>query len=185
MWWPTSPGPFDNVVLVTMPPWILLLSGSSSSGKSSLGREILGLVSAPTVLIEADTAFPAVHAWSSASALSPPIVVFHRSVAAWSHSGSNVILDGSLPYDDHVLRQRCLQALPHDRTFIVAVECSAEELRRRESSRAQPRPRGWAERQALNINDGLRLVVTIDTTDGRTADHARDVLAALDQAPSP
>ncbi len=185
MWWPTSPGPFDSVVLVTMPPWILLLSGSSPSGKSSLGREILGLVSAPTVLIEADTAFPAVHAWSSASALFPPIVVFHRSVAAWSHGGSNVILDGSLPYDDHVLRQRCLQELPHDRTFIVAVERSAEELRRRESSRAQPRPRGWAERQALNINDGLRLVVTIDTTNGRTADHARDVLAALDQAPSP
>ncbi len=184
MWWPTSPGPFDNVVLVTMPPWILLLSGSSSSGKSSLGREILGLVSAPTVLIEADTAFPAVHAWSSASALSPPIVVFHRSVAAWSHSGSNVILDGSLPYDDHVLRQRCLRELPDDRTFIVAVECSAEELRRRESSRAEPRPRRWAERQALDINDGLRLVVTVDTTDGRTADHARDVLTALDQASS-
>jgi len=115
------------------------------------------------VLIEADAVFPAVHGWSSASALPPPIVVFHRSVAAWSHSGSNVLLDGSLPYDDHVLRQRCLQELPDDRTFIVAVECSAEELRRRESSRAEPRPRGWAERQVLDINDGLRLVMTIDT----------------------
>jgi len=71
-----------------------------------------------------------------------------------------------------------------DRTFIVAVECSAEKLRRRVTNRAEPRPRGWAEQQALDINDGLRLVVTIDTTDGNTEDHARHVLAALDHASS-
>lgn len=37
------------------------LSGASSSGKSSLARALLAQVSTPTVMVEADAAFPAMH----------------------------------------------------------------------------------------------------------------------------
>lgn len=164
---------------MTVTPWIVLLSGASSSGKSSLGRALLAQVPRPTVMIEADAAFPEIHGWPAGSDLRPPIVVFHRSVMAWFNAGANVILDGSLPYGDIDLRQECLNVLPPSRTFIVAVKCSVDELRRREASRPDERQIGWAEQQARDVNDGLDAIVTIDTTEGAVEDHAHQALAAI------
>jgi chloramphenicol 3-O phosphotransferase len=165
-------------------PWIVLLSGASSSGKSSLGRALLDLVRGPTVLVEADAAFPSVRGWSGDFGVSAPIVVFHRGVVAWLDAGANLIIDGSLPYGDLDLRQQCLEELPSSRTVIVGVVCSIEELRRREATRPEARQIGWAERQARDVNDGLDLLVTVDTTHGDAENHARHVLAAIDASDS-
>lgn len=143
------------MVYVTVSPWIVLLSGTSSSGKSALGKALLPRLDAPTVMIEADSAYPAMRAWAADSGLRKPIVVFHRSVVTWFEAGANVILDGSLPYGDVALRRQCLQELPPDHTFIVGVECSINELQRREASRPDERLTGWAEQQAADINSDL------------------------------
>ncbi|WP_158548049.1 phosphotransferase-like protein [Desertihabitans brevis] len=153
---------------------VLLLSGSSSSGKSTLARALLRQTGEPCALVEADAAYPALNV--------PPhtaIVVFHRSMAAWSEAGYHLVLDGSLPYDDHDLRRQCLEALPAGRSFVVGVHCDLTELRRRETARPEPRLAGWAERQAADVNDGLDLLLDIDTTSGATDEHARSVWTAL------
>lgn len=162
-----------------MQPWILIVSGSSSSGKSTLCRAVLAALPAPAVLIEADTTFPSLSNWPKNGSLPAPIVVFHRSVVAWWAAGVNVVFDGSLPYGDEGLRRECLAQLPMDRTFTIAVSCSLDELRRRETARPDARPVGWAERQAADINDGLDPIAFIDTTDDGADVHARAVLAAL------
>lgn len=165
---------------VDFEPWILVVSGSSSSGKSTLCRAVMSLLPVPSVLVEADRAFPGPSAWPKDGSLPPPIVVFHRSVRTWWEAGANVVLDGSLPYGDEDLRGQCLSQLPLDRTFTLAVSCSIEELRRREGVRPDSRPTGWAEQQAADINVGLDPIVAIDTSDGWTEIHAREVVAALE-----
>lgn len=166
---------------VMEPGWIVVLSGSSSSGKSTLGRALLELLTKPCVLVEADAAFPALNQ-AAGLARTPPVVAFHQSVAVWSAAGHHVIVDGSLPYGDHQLRQHCLAALPADDTFVIAVSCQPAELRRRAAGRADPRQSGWAEQQAADVNDGLEPLISIDTTHGSPAGHAYDVLAALSRA---
>ena len=155
------------------------MSGSSSSGKSTLSRAVLAALPVDAVLIEADTAFPTVNNWPKDGSMPSPVVVFHQSVAAWWRAGTNVILDGSLPYGNDELRQRCLDQLPADRTFSVAVSCSVEELRRREAARSEARQAGWAARQAVDINDGLDPIVSIDTTTDATEDHVKLVFEAM------
>jgi chloramphenicol 3-O phosphotransferase len=166
-------------VRVRIEPWILVVSGSSSSGKSTLCRSVMPLLPVPSVLVEADRAFPSPSGWPKDGSFQPPIVVFHRSVRTWWEAGVSVVLDGSLPYGNEDLRQQCLGQLPPGRTFTLAVSCCVEELRRREGVRPDSRPAGWAERQAADINVGLTPIVTIDTSDGRTDVHAREVVAAL------
>lgn len=158
-------------------PWVLMVSGSSSSGKTSLCRALLPMVEQPTVLLEADRTFPEIADWSTD--LEPAILLFHRAARTWWDGGVNVIIDGALPYDQPALRARCVAALPSTRTRLLAVTCATPELRRRERSRPDPRPPGWAERQAADIHDGVEQFATVDTSSGTPDEHARSTLDAL------
>lgn len=151
-----------------MNPWILLLTGSSSSGKSSLARELINSLACPTVLVEADKCFPVVHAGPGEVPANPAIVAFHAGLAAWGDAGWNVIVDGSLPYGNDSLRRRCIESMPSERVHFLAVECSVRELRRREAVRPESREIGWAERQRVDVNDGIDAFMTVDTSE-RTA----------------
>lgn len=154
-----------------------MLTGTSSSGKTSLARELHRLLPEPAWLFVADDCFP--HKQSGADQgdrLEPAIVVFHRAIAQWAASGRNVIIDGALPHG-RALRTRCIDELSDFTTYIVAVSCSVEELRRREVRRPDPRPYGWAEQQHRdNINDDLPIALHVDTTTTAPADAARRVL---------
>lgn len=157
-----------------------MLCGPSSAGKTALARELHQLLDEPVCLFVADECFPPMRpAPSVEQALEPAIVVFHRTIAQWAASGRNVIVDGALPYGDVPLRRRCLDELAGFRTYIVAVTCSVEELRRRESDRPDARLPGWAERQHRDINDGLPIAVHVDTSDLTPTDAARRVITAL------
>lgn len=162
--------------------WILLVSGSSSSGKSTLCHALQPLISSPTVLFEADSTFPLPHAWPSNRSMPPAIVLFHRSIDLWRQAGANAIVDGSLPYGNDELREQCLAELSPESSFVVGVECSVDVLRHREAVRSSPRSPGWGERQAADINDGLDPIVTIDTSDGDSSRHAATVLSAMQQS---
>lgn len=155
---------------------MLVISGPSSSGKTSMARQLLDLLHEPAWLFVADDCYPRMQS-STADAengLEPAIVVFHRAVAQWAASGRNVVIDGALPLDT-VLRARCLDEFKNFRTHIVAVNCDAAALRRREIERPDARPLGWAE-QCRDINDGLTVSVHIDTTSITPSEAAQQVV---------
>ncbi len=168
--------------------WVVLLSGPSSSGKTSLARALQRQLAVPALLVEADRAFPGLPsthpAWQPHDpSRSDTTVAFHRSVAAWAENGFHLIVDGSLPYDNKDLRDACLRAFaPYD-LRIVGVRCSDAELVRREGTRPEPRQRGWAVRQAADIHDGMSYAAEVDTTARSSDDGAADVVRQLQLAP--
>src|SRR5882757_4598079 len=122
-----------------------MLSGASSSGKTSLAHELHQRLAEPVCLFIADDCFPWLRPAGAEDQLEPAIVVFHRAIAQWAASRRNVIIDGALPHGKPTLRNACLNALGAFRTYIVAATCTVEELRRREAQRPDPRPPSWAE----------------------------------------
>lgn len=156
----------------------VMLSGASSSGKTTLAKALLPLLDPPAVLVEADSAFPAIHT-SVDGDVEAPIVVFHRSLRTWADAGFTVVVDGSLPYGDGELRERCLDELRNHRTFVVGVTCSRGELCRREGERPDPRLQGWAESQTDDVNHGLALLVTVDTSAAGPLELAQRVAGSI------
>jgi chloramphenicol 3-O phosphotransferase len=142
-------------------PLVIVLSGPSSSGKTTLGHALQERLAEPCVLVEADRTFPAVPAGLPGAEV---VLAFHRSVAVWAECGFHVIVDGSLPYENLELLDRCLRVFEPFDLRLVGVRCSDAELAARETSRPEDRPRGWAVRQAKDIHDGMRYAAEVDTT---------------------
>lgn len=173
------------------PTLVILLSGPSSSGKTSLARALQQRLPVPAVLVEADRAFPDVPrthpGWDSVAADPGAVVLaFHESVATWARAGFHVILDGSLPYEDRDLRDACIGVFaPYD-LRLVGVTCADPELTVRERTRPEARPVGWAVRQARDIHDGMRYAALVDTSVRSSQECAEDVLVrlCLDTEPS-
>lgn len=143
-----------------------------------MARELHRQLPEPAWLFIADECFPKPHPTATAHEenLEAAIVVFHRTLALWAASGRNVIIDGALPYGDPALRTACLDEISNFRTYVIAVDCSVAELRRREAQRPDLRPPGWGERQHADIHDGLPIALHLDTTTTTPADAARSVL---------
>ena len=161
-----------------------MLSGPSSAGKSSLAKALQRRLPGPCVLIEADRAFPSVPtshpAWTTTGHSHADVVLaFHRSIVAWAEHGFALIVDGSLPYGDHQLRDACLRQFDAFDLRLVGVRCSLPELSRREEQRPEDRLIGWAARQAKDVHDGLHLAADVDTTDRSPDECAQDVVAQL------
>ena len=173
------------------PTLVILLSGPSSSGKTSLAKALQQRLPVPAVLLEADRAFPDVPhthpGWESAASDPGAVVLaLDESVAAWARAGFHVILDGSLPYEDRDLRDTCTSVFaPYD-LRLVGVTCADPELTARERTRPEARPVGWAVRQARDIHDGMRYAALVDTSVRSSQECAEDVLAqlGLDTEPS-
>ncbi|HZC27260.1 MAG TPA: AAA family ATPase [Actinopolymorphaceae bacterium] len=170
-------------------PMVIVLSGASSSGKSSLARALQDQLAEPAVLVEADRAFPVVprshERWTTDHAAGDVVVAFHRSVAAWPECGFHVIVDGSLPYEDRALRDVCLAVFePYD-LRVVGVTCAVEVLNEREVQRPDERPTGWAAQQARDIHDGMAYAAQVDTSTASPQECAAQVIAQLARATHP
>ena len=165
-------------------PLVIILSGTSSSGKSSLAKVLQRRLSLPAVLIEADRTFPVMPSPHPAWLTSSPFGVgaalaFHRSVATWAECGFHVIVDGSLPYENRRLRDACLRVFEAFDVRLVGVRCSVDELTMREEQRPDKRPSGWAARQARDIHNGLHYAAEVDTTDRSPDDCVEDLVSQL------
>ena len=94
-------------------------------------------------------------------------------------AGLNVIVDGSLPYEDRDLRAACIRVFAPFDLRILGVRCSASELTRRETDRPEKRPDGWAVRQSSDIHDGMRYAAEVDTTARSSEECAEDAATQL------
>jgi chloramphenicol 3-O phosphotransferase len=159
-------------------PLVILLTGPSLAGKSSLARALLARISVPCLYLEADAVFPKLSPAYARSIANSDVqhgltVALHRSLATWPDAGYNVIIDGSLPGE--ALRGPCVSLLAQFDLKIVKVFCDRSHLERRELQRdCVP---GWA---PLSHQDGdLVYDAVVDTSEHSPEECAAAALLQL------
>ncbi|WP_077799904.1 chloramphenicol phosphotransferase CPT family protein [Streptomyces sp. JHA26] len=132
------------------PGRIIFLNGTSSSGKSSIARELLDILDDGVFFHLAVDSFNAMRTRRALgeeeldTALRRTRMGFHRSVAAMAEVGNDVIVDHVLSEPWRLLD--CLSVLRPEDVLFVGVHCPPEELARRERARGD-RPVGLAAQQ--------------------------------------
>ncbi|MFI5773759.1 chloramphenicol phosphotransferase CPT family protein [Streptomyces sp. NPDC051658] len=166
---------------------IIFLNGTSSSGKSSIARELVAVLDEPSFHMPVD----AFHAMRSGPELTPDqldVVLkrtwrgFHRAVAGMASAGNIVVVD-------HVLSepwrlQDCLALFPPRDVVLVGVRCPLPELERRERARGD-RPAGLAARQFDRVHAHGVYDIECDTGESSPAECARDIEEFLRRRTTP
>lgn len=159
---------------------VMLLTGPSVAGKTTLARAIQRAYPTPIVICEADRMFPqlpemSAESWSAIA--SRAIVALHNSIRSWADQGFDLIADGSLPYENRVMRQPAIDILGSQDLMVIGVVASAECIRARMGLPEDLVPtRG--ESQLHDIHDDIELDLRIDTTHTSPDECARQVLDA-------
>lgn len=189
---PATAAPATATPTTPTPGRVILLNGPSSAGKTTLAKALQtrlfaerGLcsltLSIDQLLHSATGGCESVLAGLAQTGL-PFIETFHAGIAAAARAGAWTIAD-------HVIGENpdwvadLLGRLDGVPVLTVQVTCDAEELRRRESRRADRTP-DWphAERQARHIHIPLPGQMVVDTTRTSPEDCAACILAALSAA---
>ncbi|GAA3836098.1 chloramphenicol phosphotransferase CPT family protein [Streptomyces coacervatus] len=167
---------------------IIFLNGTSSSGKSSIARELLDVLDDGVFFHLAVDSFNAMRTKRNLTqddldtALRRTRMGFHRSIAAMAEVGNDVIVD-------HVLSEPwrlidCLTVLrPQDVAF-VGVHCSLDELARREEARGD-RPSGLAALQYDLVHQHGDYDVECDTSTASPRECAELIKEFLSRRPRP
>lgn len=126
---------------------IILLNGVSSSGKTTLSKEIIRLL--PTFFHLSIDDFDLLiekmeNRETDRLILVPTEYFFHRLIAMFSDSGTNLVVDQLL--HDRFTMDDCLETLAAYPVFFVGVHCPLPELEQRELERAD-REHGLSKRQ--------------------------------------
>jgi chloramphenicol 3-O phosphotransferase len=166
---------------------VIVLTGPSCAGKTSLARALQSGLPFPAVHLEADRMFPALPdahpRWDAEAQHEAAVLALHHSIAAWAAGGFDLIADGSLPYGRPGLRSACLRVLVQFGLLLVGVRCAPAVLAERERARPDRQP-GWAVRQSQDIHDGLHLDAEVDTSSAMAGDCARHVISQLQEHPA-
>jgi chloramphenicol 3-O phosphotransferase len=168
-----------------MSPWIILLSGPTSSGKTELARALqrrLSTSQRPFLHIEADKiGMPHIpEQWNQEKEKHRFGRAFRQSAMAYVEEGYDIIIDGILPFGDPVGVKDALDRYGAYRLCYVGVHCDLETLERRVSTRPD-RDIGFARQQFQNLHKGQEYDIEIDTT-SRTPEEAAELVATFLQA---
>jgi chloramphenicol 3-O phosphotransferase len=159
---------------------IIVLTGPSSAGKTSVASTLLALCKKPLLHLEADRFWPtlsSVHVYDD-SLRARIVIALHDAIATLGRNGLDVIVDGSLP-TDRALHYRCLEILRSvPGTLVIGVTCSPEMLAQREATRSD-RNAGWAERQSGIVFEGVELDAIVDTSHRSPDECVEELLRAL------
>ncbi len=162
---------------------VILLNGASSSGKSSIGRALQGLLAGPWFFFPIDSlgAMRATHHTRALNDVGLDAILrrtrlgYHRAVAALASVGNDVIMD--YPLSEPWRLADLLDVLDGCDVTLVDVHCSSDELTRRERARGD-RPVGLARAQSqVHAQDDNDIVVDTTTTDPETC--ARTIATEL------
>ncbi len=173
---------------VDKPGRVILLNGPSSSGKSSIGRAMLPLLDEPWFLVPVDVVSglrSTVHRLPLDDAgvramLRRTRRGYHRTVAALASAGNDVIMD--YPLSEPWRLADLLVVLDGYDVTLVDVECSPDELERREHLRGD-RPPGLATSQGVYEHADRDL--TVDTTASSSEECAETIVSRLETLPRP
>lgn len=169
---------------------VVLLNGVSSSGKTTIARQLLDDFDAPWFHMAVDM-FGAMRserrthqlpATEVAEVLRRTRAGFHRAVAAMAQAGNNIVMD-------HVLREPwrlhdLLAVMTGIDVIFVGVHCSPEELQRREQLRGD-RPRGTAINQIASTHARGTYDLTVDTSSTTPEDCSAAIRTFVEHNPPP
>ncbi len=151
------------------PGRIILLNGTSSSGKTSIAEELLLILDPPHFHMSAD-AVNGMRAKAKTLELDPAQLAgvldrtragFHRAVAGMALAGNDIVADRVLSESWRLLD--CLAVLADYEVIFAGVRCSAGELERRERARGDRQP-GLAAAQQHQVHAHGIYDVECDTT---------------------
>lgn len=167
---------------------IIFLNGTSSSGKSSIARELVDILDDGVFFHLAVDSFNAMRTKRNLAqedldvALRRTRLGFHRAIAAMAEVGNDVVVD-------HVLSEPwrlidCLSVLPPDNVLFVGVRCPLDELARREQARGD-RPPGLAALQYDLVHQHGDYDIECDTSAAGPRDCAELIKEFLPRWPTP
>jgi len=161
---------------------IILLNGTSSSGKSTLSKAIIEEVPEYFHLSVDEYAYFIDLMETREDKRLIPVETsyfFHRNIAMFSDSGVNVIVD--TVFDNESSKEDFWKTLEGYPLLSVGVECPEEELARREEARGDRRT-GLAKEQLDHVHKGNRYDLTINTHNESTKDSVARIVNALKPA---
>jgi len=177
---------------------VIFLNGCTSSGKSSLARELQKRLTVPHLRLGIDDAFAMLplHLHNNPEGFFfdkdsegevrlnfgafglATLKAHHRSAAAIAHSSVGLVLDEVILTPD--LRADWMSVLAGCDVLFVGMHCELAELERREIARGD-RIRGQARGQFNIVHKGMAYDVEVDTTDMSPAAAAEVILEAYRQ----
>lgn len=148
---------------------IIFLNGTSSSGKTTIAKELQQILEEPYLLVSIDN-FISMLPQKYLNGEDPKtlnkailniIPGMHHSISALASSGNNIIVD-------HVLQERqwlkeCVNALSDFQVLFVGVRCPLEELEQREHKRGN-RKKGMARFQYDLVHSHNIYDIEVDTS---------------------
>lgn len=146
-----------------MPPTIILLNGTSSSGKTSVARFFQESASELWLLMSLDSfleMFPSKmkESWPPFARLSR---AYYDTAALWVRAGYNLIVDTVIDEQDSA--SNCVRCLSEFRVYTIGLYCPLEELSKREKLRTD-REAGLAQRQYDRIHKFIDYDLELDTS---------------------
>jgi len=157
---------------------IIVLNGTSSSGKTTIARELQSKSSEVYLLCSLDVFWNMAPCKIPAGSTNFPNLklALVKSVKALAQTGHNVIVDiffsGQKTYDEF---KNELQGLE---TKIIRIDCPIEELNARELARGDRKP-GLAASQIDSIHKGVLYDLIIDTSTSSPSKCAQTILKDL------
>lgn len=137
-----------------------MLSGTSSSGKSTLAKGLQKILDEPFLHVQLDAFIEMLPRTDDWEMFCQMVRGMNRAIAALADEGNNLIVDHVL-IDSGWLRQ-CVEVLRGHYVLFVGVDCPLEELERREQTR-DARRQGFARQQFENIHKGKIYDVRVNT----------------------
>ncbi len=157
---------------------VIILNGTSSSGKTALARELQMQYSAPYLLCALDAFWDMTPYKIPAGSNNFPHMklAMAKSVRALAETGHNVIVDiifcGKKTYDEFKA------SLAGISVSVIKVECPLFELEERELARGD-RPIGLAQSQFRSVHEQVSYDLIINTLDNSPKQCAEKLMAAL------
>ncbi len=172
---------------------VIVLNGGSSSGKSSLARQLQGVLPGAWLTLGVDTFLdalpPALQTSEAGITFAPDGQIetgetFQRLDVAWSRGVAEMVRSGAQVILDEVFlsgaasQERWRRALQGLNVVWVGVRCDAETAERRERERPDRVP-GMARLQAELVHLGVQYDLEIHTAQASTAASAERIAAYL------
>ncbi|WP_055588613.1 chloramphenicol phosphotransferase CPT family protein [Streptacidiphilus griseoplanus] len=166
---------------------IIFLNGASSSGKTSIARELLRILDQSFFHMPVD----AFHAMRSdrhipdehlQAEIDRTARGFHRAVAGMAAAGNHIVVDYLLSRRWRLLD--CLDLFSAENVVLVGVHCPLPELERRERIRGDRTP-GLAARQVDQVHAHGIYDIECDTSKNTPEEIAQQIKNTLPRRPTP
>lgn len=167
---------------------LILLNGTSSSGKTSLAIALQEILAEPYMRFSSDILGEYIHArftatWETQRTFLPAMLQGHfHCMKALINTGNWVVADAVL--EEPVLVTEAVKALWDQKAYLVGIHCAPDELERREQNRGD-RALGMAVGQLEKVHAHAIYDFEVDTTSTPTATCAAQIAEFLATAPIP